>query len=71
MIIMSDRKIGMFNLPGIFFEDEIPNEDTYVRMEQWCKDNKCGYKMTERIWCFKSEKQRTQFTIRWHGNINT
>lgn len=66
---MTTCEVGMFRLPGIVFEKGQLTEELGDEMEQWCKDNNCGTRMTERLWSFKSEKKRGVFILRWSDSI--
>jgi hypothetical protein len=66
---MKNCSVGMFKLPGISFDKNQITEELANEMEEWCKENKCGTRMTDRLWSFKSEKKRDWFILRWSDSI--
>lgn len=66
---MKTCQVGMFKLPGLVFSKDQINEELGQKIEAWCKENKCGIKMTESLWSFKTESQRDWFILRWSDEI--
>jgi len=66
---MKHCQVGMFKLPGITFEKGQISDELSQEMEDWCKANNCGVKMTDRLWSFKSEKKRDWFILRWSDSL--
>ena len=66
---MKNCNVGMFRLPGITFDKKQLNPELVQEMEDWCKENKCGSKMTDTLWSFKSEKKRDWFILRWSDSM--
>lgn len=60
---MSMVEVGPFKLPGVHIKDyglTAPEE-----IEQWAEENRAGKKLTDTLWYFRNEKQRTLFMLRW------
>jgi hypothetical protein len=64
-------EVGMFRLPGIVIEaeeDEIITEDQIKQMEDWCNSEfGTGMRMTDKLFSFRKESQRSWFILRWSG----
>jgi len=66
---MENCEVGMFRLPGLKFEKGSLPQELIDEMDDWCKKNHCGTKMTDNLWSFKKEKHRTMFILRWSDQI--
>lgn len=68
-VSMENCEVGMFRLPGIKFEKNSLPAELIEEMESWCKENKCGTKMNDWLWSFKSEAKREWFILRWSDEL--
>ncbi len=66
---MKTCEVGMFKLPGLVFARNQLSEELSTKIDEWCRENKCGSKMTETLWSFKTESQRDWFILRWSDEI--
>jgi hypothetical protein len=61
----------MFRLPGVIIEaeqDETITEDQIKQMEDWCNSEfGTGMRMTDKLFSFRKESQRSWFILRWSG----
>jgi hypothetical protein len=68
-MILKQCEVGMFRLPGIIIEaeeDETITEEQLKEMEEWCNSEfGKGMRMTERLFSFRKESQRSWFILRW------
>jgi len=68
-MILKQCEVGMFRLPGIIIEaekDETITEEQLTEMEEWCNSEfGKGMRMTERLFSFRKESQRSWFILRW------
>lgn len=68
-MILKTCEVGMFRLPGIIIEaeeDETVTEEQLKEMEEWCNSEfGKGMRMTERLFSFRKESQRSWFILRW------
>jgi hypothetical protein len=68
-MILKQCEVGMFRLPGIVIEaeeDETITEEQLKEMEDWCNSEfGKGMRMTERLFSFRKESQRSWFILRW------
>jgi hypothetical protein len=64
-------EVGMFRLPGVIIEaeeDETITEDQIKQMEDWCNSEfGTGMRMTDKLFSFRKESQRSWFILRWSG----
>ena len=64
-------EVGMFRLPGVIIEaeqDETITEDQINQMEDWCNSEfGTGMRMTDKLFSFRKESQRSWFILRWSG----
>ncbi len=64
-------EVGMFRLPGVIIEaeeDETITEEQIKMMEEWCNSEfGTGMRMTDRLFSFRKESQRSWFILRWSG----
>jgi hypothetical protein len=64
-------EVGMFRLPGVIIEaeqDETISEDQINQMEDWCNSEfGTGMRMTDKLFSFRKESQRSWFILRWSG----
>ena len=64
-------EVGMFRLPGVIIEaeqDETITEDQINQMEDWCNSEfGTGIRMTDKLFSFRKESQRSWFILRWSG----
>jgi hypothetical protein len=74
-MILKTCEVGMFRLPGIIIEDdEVENtapvsEEQLKEMEDWCNSEfGTGMRMTDRLFSFRKESQRSWFILRWSGD---
>ena len=65
-------QVGMFKLPGLVVclqgeenQDEPLSEEIFNEIQDWCKTNRCGKPMTQKLWSFKNETQRDMFILKW------
>jgi hypothetical protein len=68
-MILKQCEVGMFRLPGIIIEteeDETITEEQLKEMEDWCNSEfGKGMRMTDRLFSFRKESQRSWFILRW------
>jgi len=68
-MILKQCEVGMFRLPGIIVEaeeEETISEEQLKEMEDWCNSEfGKGMRMTERLFSFRKESQRSWFILRW------
>ena len=68
-MILKQCEVGLFRLPGILIEaeeDETITEEQLKEMEDWCNSEfGKGMRMTERLFSFRKESQRSWFILRW------
>lgn len=68
-MILKQCEVGMFRLPGILIEaeeEETITEEQLKEMEDWCNSEfGKGMRMTERLFSFRKESQRSWFILRW------
>ena len=68
-MILKQCEVGMFRLPGIIIEaeeDETVTEEQLKEMEEWCNSEfGKGMRMTDRLFSFRKESQRSWFILRW------
>lgn len=68
-MILKQCEVGMFRLPGILIEaekDETITEEQLKEIEEWCNSEfGKGIRMTERLFSFRKESQRSWFILRW------
>ena len=68
-MILKQCEVGMFRLPGIVIEaeeNETITEEQLKEMEEWCNSEfGKGMRMTERLFSFRKESQRSWFILRW------
>ena len=66
---MTHVEVGMFRLPGIVIEaeeNETITEEQLKEIEEWCNSEfGKGTRMTERLFSFRKESQRSWFILRW------
>ena len=64
-------EVGMFRLPGVIIEaeqDKTITEDQIKQMEDWCNSEfGTGMRMTDKLFSFRKESQRSWFILRWSG----
>lgn len=64
-------EVGMFRLPGVIIEaeeDETITEEQIKQMEEWCNSEfGTGMRMTDKLFSFRKESQRSWFILRWSG----
>jgi hypothetical protein len=64
-------EVGMFRLPGVIIEaeeDETITEEQIKLMEEWCNSEfGTGMRMTDKLFSFRKESQRSWFILRWSG----
>lgn len=64
-------EVGMFRLPGVIIEaeeDETITEEQIKMMEEWCNSEfGTGMRMTDKLFSFRKESQRSWFILRWSG----
>jgi len=64
-------EVGMFRLPGIVIEaeeEETITEEQLKEMEDWCNSEfGKGMRMTDTLFSFRKESQRSWFILRWSG----
>jgi hypothetical protein len=68
---LTNCEVGMFRLPGLIVgsdnDDPVP-EELLSKMEEWClSEQGTGKRMTDKMWSFRNEKQRSWFILRWSG----
>ena len=66
---MKNCNVGMFKLPGLTFDRDELSPELGQEMEDWCKANKCGTRMTDTLWSFKSENKRNWFVLKWSDQL--
>lgn len=68
-MILKQCEVGMFRLPGIVIEaeeNETITEEQLKEMEEWCNSEfGKGMRMTDRLFSFRKESQRSWFILRW------
>ena len=64
-------EVGMFRLPGVIIEaeeDETITEEQIKMMEEGCNSEfGTGMRMTDKLFSFRKESQRSWFILRWSG----
>lgn len=66
---MENCLVGPFKLPGLTFKKIKLSDELVQEMDDWALENNCGKRMTDSLWSFKNEKQRSWFILRWSDQI--
>lgn len=68
---LTQCEVGMFRLPGLVItpeEGEELKEEHLKEMEEWCNSEfGKGMRMTDTLFSFRKESQRSWFILRWSG----
>ncbi len=68
---LTQCEVGMFRLPGLIVsaeEGEELKEEHLKEMEDWCNSEfGKGMRMTDTLFSFRKESQRSWFILRWSG----
>lgn len=68
---LTQCEVGMFRLPGLIIsadEGEELKEEQLKEMEDWCNSEfGKGMRMTDTLFSFRKESQRSWFILRWSG----
>jgi hypothetical protein len=68
---LTQCEVGMFRLPGLVItpeEGEELKEEQLKEMEDWCNSEfGKGMRMTDTLFSFRKESQRSWFILRWSG----
>lgn len=67
---MKQVTTGLFNLPGLTFDNEEVSDELYEEMVQWTEETNCGMMMTRKLVSFKDEGHRDFFILRWTDALN-
>jgi hypothetical protein len=65
-LVVTDVEIGPFKMPGLKINEF--GKHTADELNKWCEERGIGVQVSEKVWRFKSQNQRTMFLLRWGGD---